>query len=242
MRAGRDAEIRPPHPADLIRIGPDMDERQLRLRRLREAVGLADGIGHPLAERHHQIGLLHLADQRRRHPDPHIAAEIRVRCIEQLRPAMRWADRHYPFLGQSVEIGERRLVPHRLRHQGAADQHQRPLGARQHIGKPVQIRLARPGGNARPRRVQLGRGLLVEDVLRQDHRHRARCAALGDMKGAGHRFRGLLRLVDLDDLFRHVGQEARIVLLLQREAAEIGALDLADQHHHRRRVVIGRMQ
>jgi hypothetical protein len=67
-------------------------------------------------------------------------------------------------------------------------------------------------------------------------------AAFRQMEGAGHRLRRLFRLVDLDDLLGDVGQQARVVLLLQGEAAEIAALDLADQHHQRRRVVIGRMQ
>ena len=62
------------------------------------------------------------------------------------------------------------------------------------------------------------------------------------MEGAGDGFGGLFGLVDLDDLLGHIRQEARIVLLLQREAPEILALDLADQHHHRGRVVIGRVQ
>ena len=162
--------------------------------------------------------------------------------IEQLRPAMGRADRQHPFLGEPVEIGEDGLVVHRVGQQRAADQHQRPLGLRQHLGEAVEILGARPGDDARPRRVELGIGLRVENVLGQDHRDRAGGAAFGDMKGAGDRFRGLLRLVDLDDLLGHVGQQARIILLLQREPAEILALDLADQHDHRRRVVIGGVQ
>ncbi len=92
-----------------------MDKRQLRLRRLWEAVGLADRIGHALAERHHQIGLLHFADQGRRHPDPHIAAVIRVIGVEQLRPAMSRADRQYPFFGEPVDVGEHGAVVQRVR-------------------------------------------------------------------------------------------------------------------------------
>ena len=42
--------------------------------------------------------------------------------------------------------------------------------------------------------------------------------------------------------FGHVREQPRIVLLLQGEPPEILALDLADQHHHRGRVVIGRVQ
>ena len=126
--------------------------------------------------------------------------------------------------------------------QRAADQDQRPLGLRQHVGEPVEILGARPGDDMRPRQVRFGVGLVVEDVLGQDHRDRALGAAFRDVEGAGHRLGGLLRLVDLDDLLGDVGQQARVVLLLQCEAAEIAALDLPDQHDHRRRVVIGRMQ
>ena len=62
------------------------------------------------------------------------------------------------------------------------------------------------------------------------------------MEGAGDRLRGLLRLVDLDHQLGDVGEEPRIVLLLQCQPAKIPALDLADQHHHGCRVVIGRVQ
>ena len=94
----------------------------------------------------------------------------------------------------------------------------------------------------RPWQVWLRVGLVVENVLGQDHRDRTRRAAFREVKGAGHRFRGLLRLVDLDDLLGDIGQKTRVVLLLQGEAAEIAALDLADEHDERRRVVIGRVQ
>ena len=114
VRARRDAEIGPPHATDLVRIRPDVHKRQLRLRRLREGVGLADGVGHALAERNHQIGLLHLADQGRRHADPHIAAVIRVRRVEELRPAVRRTDRQHPFLGEPIEVGEHAVVAQRI--------------------------------------------------------------------------------------------------------------------------------
>jgi hypothetical protein len=62
------------------------------------------------------------------------------------------------------------------------------------------------------------------------------------MKGAGDRLGGLLGLVHLDDLLGDVREEAGIVLLLEGEAAEILAFDLADQHDDRCRVVIGGME
>ena len=48
----------------------------------------------------------------------------------------------------------------------------------------------------------------------------------------------LTSMTDLGDVAEHFA----IVLFLQRQAAEILALHLADQHHHRRRVVVGRVQ
>jgi len=89
-----------------------MDKRQLRLRCSREAVGLADRVGHPFAQSHHQIGALHLAEQCRRHANPHIATKVRMRCIKELRPSMGRADRQYPSLGQAIEIGKDRFVMH----------------------------------------------------------------------------------------------------------------------------------
>ncbi len=62
------------------------------------------------------------------------------------------------------------------------------------------------------------------------------------MEGAGDRLGRLLRLVDFDHQLGHIRQEARVVLLLQRQPAEIPALDLSDQHHDGGGVVIGRVQ
>jgi hypothetical protein len=67
-------------------------------------------------------------------------------------------------------------------------------------------------------------------------------AGFGEVEGARDGFRGLLRLVHLDHAFGDVGQQFGVVLLLQRLAAEILAFHLADQHHHRRRVMERRMQ
>ena len=219
-----------------------MHERQLRLRRRREIVGLADGVGHPLAQRDQQIGALHLADQRRRHAYAHIAAVIRMGRVEQLRPAVSWADRQYPLLGKAVEVGEDSVVMYCIGQQRTADQDQRPIGGFEHHTQPVKIVRPRPRHDARPRRVELGLGFLIENILGQYHCHRTRSAALRNMEGASDRFRRLFRLVDFEDQFRDIGQKPGIVLLLQRQAAEILSLDLAYQDHHRRCVVVGRMQ
>jgi hypothetical protein len=52
----------------------------------------------------------------------------------------------------------------------------------------------------------------------------------------------LFGLIDLDDGFGDVGKQLGVILLLQRQAAEILAFHLADQHHHGRGVVERRVQ
>jgi len=124
----------------------------------------------------------------------------------------------------------------------AADPDQRTLGPLQHRGQPVKVFRARPGEGRGSRRVERRLGLLLEQILGQDHRDRAGGAALGDVEGAGDGLARHLRLVHLDDQLGDVGQQPRVVLLLQGETPEIPALHLPDQHHHRRRVVVGGVQ
>jgi hypothetical protein len=129
-----------------------------------------------------------------------------------------------------------------MRRERAADPEQRALGAREQRREALEILGQRPGRDARAHLRDRRVGLVVEEILGQDDGDRTGRAALGEMKGAGERLARGLRLVDLDHRLRHVGEEAAVMLLLQRHAAEIGALDLADQGNEGRCVVIGRVQ
>ena len=62
------------------------------------------------------------------------------------------------------------------------------------------------------------------------------------MERASDRLGRLFRFVHLDHQLGDVGQQSRVILFLQRQPAEILALHLPDQHHHRRRVVIRGVQ
>ena len=53
-------------------------------------------------------------------------------------------------------------------------------------------------------RIEFGFGLVVENVLGQDDRDRAGRPAFREVEGAGDRFRSLFRLINLDDLLRHI--------------------------------------
>src|SRR3954453_6386298 len=90
---GGDAEVGAEAPADLVRVGPDLDQGKLRVGRGGGGVGLADAVGDALADGDRQVGLPHLVHQLLRHADAHIAAVVRVPGIEQLRPAMGGRDR-----------------------------------------------------------------------------------------------------------------------------------------------------
>ena len=156
---------------------------------------------------------------------------------------MRRRDRQHPLLGETVEIGERRAVGDGVGQHRAADQHQRPLGRIQHRGQPVEIfaRAVPPpragaAGRARHRssssKISSGRITATGPCVPLSATWKARAIASDACSGS---LTSITSLVTSD-------KQARIILLLQRQAAEILALDLADQQHQRRRVVIGRMQ
>ena len=123
-----------------------------------------------------------------------------------------------------------------------ADPDQRAFGLRQHGGEAIDIIRQRSGLRGGARFGDRGVGFGIEHVLGDDDGDRAGGAALGDVEGARDRLAGLLRFVDLDHQFGDVGQQAGIVLFLQRHAAGLEALDLADQHDQRRGVVIRGVQ
>jgi hypothetical protein len=192
-----------------------------------------------LAQADHQVRLLHLVQQRLGHADAHVAAVVGMVGVEQMRAAMRRADRQGPGLGEAREVRQR-LVPagsHRT-----ADQHQRALGIGEHLGELVEVVAARPrlrqGGGLHHRPL----GGQIEDVLGQDDGDRARRPGLREVEGAGDHLARLDRLHDLEHALGHVGQQAGVVLFLQRAAADVLALDMADQCNQRRCVVIGSVQ
>ena len=214
-----------------------MHQRHLRLRRGGECVGLADRIRNPLPDGHHQVGLLHLPDQSRRHTDTHIAAVVGVTRIEQLRPAVGGIDRQHPGFRQPAQIRRHIRIVQRIRQQRPAHHGQRPLRRRQHRRQLVHILRPRPRQSARPRQIHLGVGFLVEDVLGENNRHRPLRPRLRHMKRAGNGFGGGFRLIHLDHQFGDIAQQPRVILLLQSPAPEILALHLPHQHHQGRGVM-----
>ena len=150
---------------------------------------------------------------------------------------MRRADRHHPLLGKPHQITKRRGIGHGIRRHRPADIDQRPLGGLNHRRQPIQILRPRTPMHLWSRQVDRSLSGFVEQILRQDHRHRPRQPALRHMKRPRNRLARRLRLIHLDHQFRHIRQQPRIILLLQRHPPEILTLHLPHQQHQRRRVM-----
>src|SRR6185436_2815099 len=75
-------------------------------------------------------------------------------------------------------------------------------------------------------------------VLRQRQHHRPRPSRAGGMERVAHVFRDALDAVDLADPLRHLAVHAAIVDFLERLALGELVRHLADEHHHRRRVLL----
>ncbi len=144
--------------------------------------------------------------------------------------------------GQALKVGVDLLVVQAVGQQCAAGQDQRAFGFGQHLGELLQVLGARAGDHARAGLVEFGVGGFVEDIFGQDNGDRAGGAGFGDVEGAGDGLRGLFGFVDLDYGLGDIGEQFRVVLFLQCQAAEVFALDLADHHDHGGRVMECRMQ
>ena len=94
------------------------------------------------------------------------------------------------------------------------------------------------------RRQRLGHGDVgvgFRYIARQRHHHRAGPAAARDMKCPAHDARDLFGIVDLDDPLGDAAEKSAVVELLAGLAAARVAADLANQQHHRRRIVFRAM-
>ena len=140
--------------------------------------------------------------------------------------------------GQAVGLDERAQVrAGRLSPAGAAEQHQRPPGSRQHRGQPFDLRRPRAGAH---RRMAGGVGHLRaagQHVFGQRQHHRPHASAGGGLERMRDVFGDAFDAVDLGDPLGHLPEHAAIVDLLERLAVDEAGADLADEQDHRHRVL-----
>ena len=82
----------------------------------------------------------------------------------------------------------------------------------------------------------------VKNIFGQDHGNRAGRAGFCQMEGARDGLARLDGFQDFEDTLGDVGQKPRVILFLQRKPANILALHMANQHHQRRCIMIGRVK
>ena len=105
--------------------------------------------------------------------------------------------------------------------------------------EPAHVGEAGPGLDRLGARRVGNRDALDQHVLRQRDHHRAGPAVHRGEEGARHDLRNARRIVDLGRPFRHRAEHGAVIELLKRLALAHLAADLADEHDHRRGVLLG---
>ena len=127
----------------------------------------------------------------------------------------------------------------------ASDQRLPPRIIDRPLGRPQHLLQMRHVGEAGPCLDQVGgeriadRDALHQHVLGQRDHHRAGPAVHRDVKRARDDFGDARRIVDLGRPFRHGAEHRAVVELLERLAVAHLARDLADEHDHRRGILLG---
>ena len=146
-------------------------------------------------------------------------------------------DRQVARLGERAHVGRRAGRPG-----AAADQHERPLRRCQQLPQAVELLASGRGLGGLGVRGVGDRDVVRQHVLGQREGDRAGSPRAGGPERLLQQLRQPRGIVDLRDPLAELGQEAAVVDLLERLAVDHPASDLADQQHHRRRVLEGDVQ
>ena len=225
--------MRPVDAAELLGAGMDVHEGHLRRRDIEQRVALARHLAEPAADEHDEIGRLDPREQLRVRPDAEIAGIAGMQRVNEMGAAEARRDRHRKLLGERRDRGAARLRP-----SAAAENEHRPLRLGDEIGELGHLRGAGRGLD-RPRRRRVGdRDPLDQHVLGERDHHRAGTAAGRDMEGARHDLRHPRGIIDLGRPLGHGAEHGAVIELLERLALAHLARHLADEHDHRRGILL----
>ena len=169
-------------------------------------------------------------------PRTHVADILVAGIVEDvLRPEAR-DDRqivlgHEP--GKAVRI---LLCP-----ASAADDDDRLARGRKQPAKLRHVGRCRAAGDFTVRRCVGHVALAAQDVLGNGQHHRARPPVRRDMKRPADKLGDRFRVFDLHRPFRHIGEDACEVHLLEGFATDVMPRDLPDDQQHRGRILPGGM-
>ena len=236
-RARADRQGRLVHPAELVRIGMDVHELLARAGRRHEGVAARRHLAQPRPDHQQEVGLPDPLGQPRIDAEPEVARVAGMGVVEAVLAAERRRG------GERVRLDEPREVFARPRGPApAAGDHQGAAGVGEQCAQGRDGIARHPRGDRHvPARIRDG-GLLDQHVFRQRDRHRSRPPGARLVERLAHELGDARRIVDLDDPFAQRREEPPVLDLLERLAVGVPALDLADEHHHRRRVLGRGMQ
>ena len=233
-RARADREGRLVHAPVLAGVRMHVHDPLPRARRHHEPVAAGGHLAEPGADHQQEVGLPDPLGEVRIDAQPEVAGVAGVGVVEAILAAERRRG------GERVRFHESGEIVARARRPAAAagdDQRatgvgqQRPQGRKRVGGDPRSHRGVRP---------RVGdHDLLGQHVLGQGHGHRSRPSGARPVERLAHELGDAGRIVDLRDPLAQRLEEPPVLDLLERLAIGVPALDLADEQHHRRRVLGG---
>ena len=209
-----------------------MDERLRRVRHVEERVARRRDLAQPVADHEQHVGVAHALSEPRIGSQREMA-DVGVGAVVDVvlaAPARRHRQRTRGAPASEVVVG---LDAPRC----APDDDERPLGAREHCPRALDVLGIRVDADDSPGLCVGGVGLLDEHVLGEREHNRSGASGGRDVERAGDELGDPVGIVDLLHPLRHRAEHVPVVDLLERLAAHHVAADLPDQEDQRRRVL-----
>ena len=239
-QAGAQGQVGLVHAAQLLGAGVHVDQLLRRPRHAQQAIAAGGHLAQARADGEDQVGIGDALAQPGVDGDAHVAGVQRVVVVEGVLKAHGVAHRQLPGFGKRLQVARGLGRPAATAH----DDH-RLLRFQQHLAQALHgFGRGLVGGRLPARHGLQGVGHgLGQHVLGQHQHHRAGAAVQRGGKGARHVFGQALGAVDALDALGHAegAEEGAVTHLLERLAVALVAGHIADEQHHRRRILAGRV-
>ena len=235
-RAGVNAQMRAPHPADLFALRIQMHRLHLRLGQVEQRIALLGQLIGPPARDNHQIAGLKARHQLGIGAKAQIAGIVGVGGVEQMRPAKSGGDGNAEILRKCLDRIAGRLIPARP----AQQQH----GTLRLCQQGLQcFQLLAAGGNLRRFDINAigGVGGHGQHIVRQRQHHGAGPSVHRFGKGAADMIGHGIWIVDLGSELGHAAEHGFEIQFLKRAAAPVVRLHLSGKQDQGRGILLGDM-
>ena len=227
--------------AQLLRPGVPVHQSLGRSRRRQQRIRAGGDLAQAHADGQHQVGVAHAGGQLRIDADAHVAGVKRMAVVERVLETEAASHGQLPRLGEALQTAAAFRRP-----AGAADHDEGSLGAQEQAAQVAQRAGRGPGLrrlHAREHRRGGGRG---QHVFGQCQHHRAGTALHRRVERPRHVLRQAVGVLHLAHPLGHAerarAEHLAVVDLLEGLAVALIAGHLADEQHHRRGILEGRVQ